>query len=110
LGTGTPIPVSDRVRTYDTLVEAGDQKLLIDAWPRGASIPASSARRADRTASMLLFPSPTTISDHTVVHSRILWLTGWPQSLFRHANHPLMRDRACRARRTLMTALWKAGL
>ncbi len=77
LGTGVPIPSPDRFGP-STLVEAGDQKVLIDAG-RGATIRLNQLKiPIGRLDALLLTHSH---SDHT---SGIpdLWLTGWLQSHF----------------------------
>jgi len=84
LGTGTPIPVSDRFGP-STLVEAGDQKLLIDAG-RGASIRLHQlAVPIGRLDALFLTHYH---SDHTVGIPD-LWLTGWLQSYFGTRTAPL---------------------
>ena len=72
LGTGTPIPRPDRFGP-STLIEAGDQKLLIDAG-RGATIRLYQLGVPMGRIDALLLTHYH--SDHT---SGIpdLWLTGW---------------------------------
>lgn len=77
LGTGTPIPSKDRFGP-STLIEAGDQKLLIDAG-RGATIRlAQLGIPLGRIDALLLTHFH---SDHTVGIPD-LWLTGWLESHF----------------------------
>jgi ribonuclease Z len=77
LGTGVPTPSPDRFGP-STLVEAGDQKLLIDAG-RGASIRLYQLKVPLGRIDALLLTHYH--SDHT---SGIpdAWLTGWLQSHF----------------------------
>jgi ribonuclease Z len=84
LGTGTPIPVPDRFGP-STLVEAGDQKLLIDAG-RGASI---RLHQLDVPIGRLdaLFLTHYH-SDHTVGIPDV-WLTGWLEAYFGTRTGPL---------------------
>lgn len=72
LGTGTPIPVPDRFGP-STLVEAGGQKLLIDAG-RGASIRLHQLGVPIGSIDALLLTHYH--SDHTVGIPDV-WLTGW---------------------------------
>jgi ribonuclease Z len=77
LGTGTPIPSPDRFGP-STLVEAGDQKLLIDAG-RGAAIRlAQLGIPLGRIDALLLTHYH---SDHTSGIPDV-WLTGWLESHF----------------------------
>jgi ribonuclease Z len=77
LGTGTPIPSPDRFGP-STLVEAGDQKLLIDAG-RGAAIRlAQLGVPLGRIDALLLTHYH---SDHTSGIPDV-WLTGWLESHF----------------------------
>jgi ribonuclease Z len=77
LGTGTPIPSNDRFGPC-TLIEADDQKLLVDAG-RGATI---RLRQLDipigRLDALLLTHFH---SDHTSGIPDV-WLTGWLESYF----------------------------
>jgi ribonuclease Z len=84
LGTGTPIPVPDRFGP-STLVEAGDQKLLIDAG-RGASIRLNQLGVPIGSIDALLLTHFH--SDHTVGIPDV-WLTGWLQSHFGTRTAPL---------------------
>jgi ribonuclease Z len=77
LGTGTPIPSADRFGPC-TLVEAGDQKLLIDAG-RGATIRLAQLQIPIGRVDALLLTHFH--SDHTVGIPDI-WLTGWLESHF----------------------------
>src|SRR6266581_5277191 len=77
LGTGTPIPSKDRFGPC-TLVEAGDQKLLIDAG-RGATIRLSQLNIPIGSIDALFLTHFH--SDHTVGIPD-LWLTGWLSSYF----------------------------
>lgn len=84
LGTGTPVPVPDRFGP-STLIEAGGQKLLIDAG-RGAAI------RLDQLGVPIgeldaLFLTHYH-SDHTVGIPD-LWLTGWLEAHFGTRTEPL---------------------
>src|SRR5437016_3368042 len=84
LGTGTPIPSKDRFGPC-TLVEAGDQKLLIDAG-RGATIRLSQLNiPIGRIGALFLTHFH---SDHTVGIPD-LWLTGWLESHFGMRQAPL---------------------
>jgi ribonuclease Z len=77
LGTGTPIPSKDRFGPC-TLIEAGGQKLLIDAG-RGATIRLSQLNiPIGRIDAVFLTHFH---SDHTVGIPD-LWLTGWLESHF----------------------------
>src|SRR5262245_13915617 len=75
LGTGTPRPQADRFGP-STLIEAGDQKLLIDAG-RGATIRLFQIGVPLGRIDALLLTHYH--SDHTVGIPD-LWLTGWLQS------------------------------
>jgi ribonuclease Z len=77
LGTGTPIPSAERFGP-STLVEAGDQKLLIDAG-RGATIRLDQLNIPIGRIDALLLTHFH--SDHTVGIPDV-WLTGWLQSHF----------------------------
>jgi ribonuclease Z len=84
LGTGTPIPSKDRFGPC-TLVEAGDQKLLIDAG-RGATIRLSQLNIPIGRIDALFLTHFH--SDHTVGVPDI-WLTGWLESHFGTRRTPL---------------------
>jgi ribonuclease Z len=84
LGTGTPIPVPDRFGP-STLVEAGDQKLLIDAG-RGASIRLHQLGVPIGRIDALLLTHFH--SDHTVGIPDV-WLTGWLEAYFGTRTTPL---------------------
>jgi ribonuclease Z len=77
LGTGTPIPSKDRFGPC-TLIEAGDQKLLIDAG-RGATIRLAQLQIPIGRIDALFLTHFH--SDHTVGIPD-LWLTGWLESHF----------------------------
>jgi len=77
LGTGTPIPRPDRFGP-STLVEAGDQKLLIDAG-RGATIRLTQLGIPIGRIDALLLTHYH--SDHTSGVADV-WLTGWLESHF----------------------------
>jgi ribonuclease Z len=77
LGTGTPIPLPGRFGP-STLIEAGDQTILIDAG-RGATIRMSQLGIAIGKIDALLLTHFH--SDHTVGIPDI-WLTGWLSSHF----------------------------
>src|SRR3954452_9436400 len=77
LGTGVPIPSPERFGP-STLIEAGDQKLLIDAG-RGATIRLYQLNVPIGRIDALLLTHYH--SDHTC-GSPDLWLTGWPESHF----------------------------
>jgi len=77
LGTGTPIPSADRFGP-STLVEAGDQKLLIDAG-RGATIRLAQLGVPLGHIDALLLTHYH--SDHTSGIPDV-WLTGWLESHF----------------------------
>jgi ribonuclease Z len=84
LGTGTPIPRPDRFGP-STLVEAGDQKLLVDAG-RGATIRLGQLNIPIGQIDVLFLTHYH--SDHT---SGIpdLWLTGWLTSHFGQRRTPM---------------------
>ena len=102
LGTGTPIPVSDRFGP-STLVEAGDQKLLIDAG-RGATIRLHQLGVPIGRLDALLLTHYH--SDHTVGIPD-LWLTGWLQAYFGTRTKPF-RVIGPGGAKTLMTHLERA--
>ncbi len=77
LGTGVPIPSPDRFGP-STLIEAGDQKLLIDAG-RGATIRLYQLGVPIGRLDALLLTHFH--SDHTSGIPDV-WLTGWLQSYF----------------------------
>src|SRR5688500_586688 len=77
LGTGTPIPRPDRFGP-STLIEAGDQKLLIDAG-RGAAIRLYQLGVPIGRIDALLLTHFH--SDHTSGIADV-WLTGWLESHF----------------------------
>lgn len=83
LGTGVPTPRPDRFGP-STLIEAGDQKLLIDAG-RGAAIRLYQAGVPIGSIDALLLTHFH--SDHTVGIPDI-WLTGWLQSHFGTRSKP----------------------
>lgn len=99
LGTGTPIPVPDRFGP-STLVEAGDQKLLIDAG-RGASIRLHQLGVPIGSIDAVLLTHYH--SDHTVGIPDV-WLTGWLESYFGTRSVPL-RVIGPEGARALMTHL-----
>jgi ribonuclease Z len=84
LGTGTPIPRPDRFGP-STLVEAGDQKLLIDAG-RGVTIRLFQLGVPMGCIDALLLTHYH--SDHTVGIPDF-WLTGWLHSHFARRTAPL---------------------
>ena len=84
LGTGVPTPVPDRFGP-STLIEAGKQKLLIDAG-RGASIRLNQLGVPMGAIDALLLTHYH--SDHTVGLPDV-WLTGWLQSHFGTRKKPL---------------------
>ena len=88
LGTGTPIPRPDRFGP-STLVEAGDQKLLIDAG-RGATIRLYQLGIPIGRIDALLLTHYH--SDHTSGVADV-WLTGWLEFAFRHAQDAVPRHR-----------------
>src|SRR5258707_15490553 len=77
LGTGTPIPSIDRFGP-STLIEAGDQKLLIDAG-RGATIRLHQLNIPIGRLDALLLTHFH--SDH-ISGVPDVWLTGWLESYF----------------------------
>lgn len=84
LGTGTPIPSPERFGSA-TLVEAGDQKLLIDAG-RGASIRLYQLGVPMGRLDALLLTHYH--SDH-ILGVPDVWLTGWLESHFGTRKMPL---------------------
>ena len=102
LGTGVPTPRPDRFGP-STLVEAGDQKLLIDAG-RGATIRLFQLGIPIGRLDALLLTHYH--SDHTVGIPD-LWLIGWLNSHFGTRVRPLHVIGPTGAR-TLMTNLEKA--
>jgi ribonuclease Z len=102
LGTGTPVPRPDRFGP-STLVEAGDQKLLIDAG-RGATIRLYQLGIPIGRLDALLLTHYH--SDHTVGIPD-LWLIGWLQSHFATRTRPL-RVIGPSGAATLMSNLEKA--
>jgi ribonuclease Z len=84
LGTGVPTPRPERFGP-STLIEAGDQKLLVDAG-RGATIRLYQLGVAIGRIDALLLTHYH--SDHTVGIPD-LWLTGWLQSHFAARTTPL---------------------
>jgi ribonuclease Z len=83
LGTGTPIPRPDRFGPA-TLVEAGDQTLLIDAG-RGATMQLYRLGVALGRLDVLLLTHFH--SDHTVGIPDV-WLTGWLNSVYARRRKP----------------------
>ena len=102
LGTGTPIPVPGRFGPC-TLIEAGQQKILIDAG-RGGTIRLYQLGVPIGAIEALLLTHFH--SDHTVGIPD-LWLTGWLNSHFGTRTKPL-RVIGPRGARTLMRNLEKA--
>jgi len=102
LGTGTPVPRSDRFGP-STLIEAGDQKLLIDAG-RGATIRLYQLGVPMGRIDALLLTHYH--SDHTVGIPDF-WLTGWLQSHYARRTTPL-RVIGPTGARALMTNLERA--
>jgi ribonuclease Z len=102
LGTGTPIPSKDRFGPC-TLVEAGNQKLLIDAG-RGATIRLAQLDIPIGRIDALLLTHFH--SDHTVGVPDI-WLTGWLESHFGTRRTPL-RVVGPRGTEALMSGLRRA--
>ena len=83
LGTGTPIPSKDRFGP-STLIEAGNQKFLIDAG-RGATIRLNQLNiPLGRIDALLLTHFH---SDHTIGVPDV-WLTGWLESHFGTRQRP----------------------
>jgi ribonuclease Z len=83
LGTGTPIPSIDRFGP-STLIEAGDQKLLIDAG-RGATIRLHQLNIPIGRIDALLLTHFH--SDH-ISGVPDVWLTGWLESYFGSRHKP----------------------
>ncbi|HUC52025.1 MAG TPA: MBL fold metallo-hydrolase [Xanthobacteraceae bacterium] len=83
LGTGTPIPLPERFGPC-TLVEAGDQKILIDAG-RGATIRLFQLKIPIGRIDLQLLTHYH--SDHTACLADI-WLTGWLDSYFAARKSP----------------------
>jgi ribonuclease Z len=83
LGTGTPIPLPERFGPC-TLVEAGDQKILIDAG-RGATIRLFQLEIPIGRIDVQLLTHYH--SDHTACLADI-WLTGWLDSYFAARKSP----------------------
>ena len=102
LGTGTPIPRLDRFGP-STLVEAGDQKLLVDAG-RGATIRLHQLGIAMGSIDVLFLTHYH--SDHTCGIPD-LWLTGWLTSHFARRTAP-MRVIGPVGAKTLMAKLAEA--
>ena len=102
LGTGTPIPVPDRFGP-STLIEAGGQKLLIDAG-RGAAIRLCQLGVPIGAVDALFLTHYH--SDHTVGIPD-LWLTGWLEAYFGTRTGPL-RVIGPHGAKTLMTHLQRA--
>jgi ribonuclease Z len=102
LGTGTPIPSPDRFGP-STLIEAGDQKLLIDAG-RGATIRLCQLGVPLGHLDALLLTHFH--SDHTSGLPDV-WLTGWLQSYFGDRKGPF-RVIGPRGTATLMAKLREA--
>jgi ribonuclease Z len=102
LGTGTPIPSKDRFGPC-TLIEAGSQKLLIDAG-RGSTIRLAQLDIPIGRIDALFLTHFH--SDHTVGVPD-LWLTGWLESHFGMRQKPL-RVIGPRGTEALMVNLRKA--
>ena len=102
LGTGTPVPRPDRFGSA-TLIEAGDQKLLIDAG-RGAAIRLFQLKIPIGRLDALLLTHYH--SDHTSGIPDI-WLTGWLESFFGTRETP-MRVIGPAGAKVLMTKLAEA--
>jgi ribonuclease Z len=102
LGTGTPVPRPDRFGSA-TLVEAGDQKLLIDAG-RGAAIRLFQLKIPIGRLNALLLTHYH--SDHTSGIPDV-WLTGWLESFFGTRKSP-MRVIGPTGAKTLMAKLEEA--
>ena len=94
LGTGVPIPRPDRFGP-STLIEAGDQTLLIDAG-RGATMRLFQLGVPIGQIDALLLTHFH--SDHTVGIPD-LWLTGWLSSYFGNRQRAVQRDRPHRDQR-----------
>ncbi|MGB6732771.1 MAG: MBL fold metallo-hydrolase, partial [Xanthobacteraceae bacterium] len=84
LGTGTPVPRPDRFGSA-TLIEAGDQKFLIDAG-RGAAIRLFQLKIPIGRLDALLLTHYH--SDHTSGIPDV-WLTGWLESFFGTRKTPM---------------------
>ena len=84
LGSGTPDPKPDRF-SASTLIEAGDQKLLIDVG-RGATIRLFQLRIPLSKIDVVFFTHYH--SDHTIGMPDLL-LTGWLAPAFAHRTQPL---------------------
>jgi ribonuclease Z len=102
LGTGTPKPQADRFGP-STLIEAGGQKLLIDAG-RGATIRLSQIGVPLGRIDALLI---THYHSDRTVGIPDLWLTGWLQSHYAKRTAPF-RVIGPAGARTLMSHLEKA--
>jgi ribonuclease Z len=102
LGTGTPVPRPDRFGSA-TFVEAGDQKLLIDAG-RGAAIRLFQLNIPIGRLDALLLTHYH--SDHTSGIPDV-WLTGWLESFFGTRKTP-MRVIGPTGAKTLMSKLAEA--
>jgi ribonuclease Z len=83
LGTGTPVPIPERFGPC-TLVEAGDQKILIDAG-RGATIRLFQLKIPIGQIDVQLLTHYH--SDHTACLPDV-WLTGWLDSYFAARTSP----------------------
>lgn len=81
LGTGTPVPIPERFGPC-TLVEAGDQKILIDAG-RGATIRLFQLKIPIGQIDVQLLTHYH--SDHTACLPDV-WLTGWLDFISRHGH------------------------
>ncbi len=103
LGTGVPIPSPDRFGPC-TLVEAGDQKFLIDAG-RGATIRLYQLKLPIGRIDVQLLTHYH--SDHTSGVPDV-WLTGWLEFAFRNAQDAVPRDWT--DRRTRIDREFGAGL
>ena len=102
LGTGTPIPSADRFGP-STLIEAGDQKLLIDAG-RDTTIRLNQLKIPIGRIDALLLTHFH--SDHTIGIPDV-WLTGWLQSHFGTRQKPF-HVIGPRGAKTLMSKLEEA--
>ena len=102
LGTGTPIPSKDRFGPC-TLVEAGNQKLLIDAG-RGATIRLAQLDLPIGRIDALLLTHFH--SDHTVGVPDV-WLTLLAKIAFRHPSNAVAGRRSARTE-SLMSGLRQA--
>ncbi|HLQ93798.1 MAG TPA: MBL fold metallo-hydrolase [Xanthobacteraceae bacterium] len=103
LGTGVPTPSPERFGP-STLIEAGDQKLLIDAG-RGAAIRLYQMKVPIGRLDALLLTHYH--SDHTSGIPDV-WLTGWLTSHFGTRTKPF-RVIGPTGARTLMENLERAG-